>query len=247
MKRLVWILVFLPWGLWAQEKDSAEVIVDHYLKLLNYESLPQDSTLVLETTITFHGSTDSFSLRRWFAPPTMMRVEVWHGDTLINGYCSNGSGRHREYTKRMGWWNDVPHSDFHKKIDTYEFRGPLYNWQLHNIKLTYQGVVTTKGQQLQVVRAEQKDDYTRFYFFEKQSGLLVLMQEKDEIPAESFSEKALKQLRVKPIEYKFIHEYLPIGTSLIPSQESYMRDGLLTIMETRTHFVSRDNLIFNQD
>ena len=240
-------LFLLSLGLWAQSQDSAAVVVGRYLKILNYEALPQDSTLVLETTITFHGSNDTFSLRRWFTPPAMMRVEVWHRDTLTDGYCTNGSDRHRGFQRHMGWWNDIPHSDFHHKIDAYEFRGPLYNWEQRGVKLTYQGIATAKGQRLQVVRAELEGSYARYYFFEEQSGLLVLVQEKDEDNAEGEAQIIKKLLRVKPIDYKVYHEYLPLGTSLVPLQESYMRDGVLTIMETTARFVPRNNMIFNQD
>ena len=247
MKRLAILLVLLPLGLRAQTQDSAEVIVGRYLKMLNYEALPQDSTLVMESTVTFPGSTDTFLMRRWYAPPTMMRVEVWHKNKLTEGYCTNGGSRHREYMQRMGWWSDVDHTVFHQKIDAFDFRGQLYNWQLRGVRLSYQGVATTKGQRLQVVRAEQDDIYTRYYMFEEQSGLLVLMQEKDELVIKDFTQKALRQFRVSPMEYEVFHEYLPAGASLVPSQMSYMRDGMLTIVETTVRFEPRDNLIFNQD
>lgn len=247
MKRLAILLVLLPLGLRAQTPDSAEVIVGRYLKMLNYEALPQDSTLVMESTVTFPGSTDTFLMRRWYAPPTMMRVEVWRNNKLTEGYCTNGSTRHREYMRRMGWWDDVDHRLFHQKIDGFDFRGQLYNWQLRGVRLSYKGVVTAKGQRLQVVRAEQDDVYARYYMFEEQSGLLVLVQEKNEQEGQDVSQKALMQLRVSPMEYEVIHEYLPAGASLVPSQMSYMRDGLLTVVETKVHFVPRDNMIFNQD
>lgn len=247
MKRLVILLVLLPLGLRAQTKDSAELIVERYLKMLNFEALPQDSTLVMESTITFHGSTDTFTMRRWYAPPTMMRVEVWHDDQLSEGYCTNGSSRHREYMRRMKWWDDVDHSVFHQKIDAFDFRGQLYNWQVRGVKLSYRGEVNYKGQQLQVVRAEQADVYTRYYMFEKRSGLLVIVQEKDEREKNDAIQVALAQLKVSPMEYEVIHEYLPAGMSLVPSQVSYMRDDLLTIMQTTLHFEPRNNLLFNQD
>ena len=245
MKRLLLLFALLPLALQAQ--DSAEVIVNRYLHLLNYEELPQDSTLVLETTITFHGSNDTFTLRRWFTPPTMMRVEVWRGNQQTDCYCTNGGDRHREYISRAGWWRDMDHSLFHEKIAAYDFRGPLYNWQLFGTRLTYKGVVMAKGQRLLVVSAEQRNNYTRYFFFDEQSGLLVLMQEKDETPVNNMNDQVLRQVHTQPIEYKVVHEYLPMGKSLIASQESFMRDGLLTIMETKAHFIPRDNLIFNQD
>lgn len=244
MKRLIALLIMAS-PLWVAAQDTAEAVVDRYLALLNYAALPDDSTLVMETTVTFHGSTDTFTLRRWFAPPTMMRVEVWHGDTLTTGFCTNGGSRHREYSRRQGWWFDAAHSSFHQKMDAYDFRGALYDWRLHGIELDYRGIVTLKGERLHVVRARQENNYTRYYFFEERSGLLVLMQEKNEDAADN--EKLKQMLRVPPIEYKAYHEYKPVGGSLVPSEESFMRDGILDIMHTTMHFEARNNLIFNQD
>ena len=247
MKKLVFLLALLPLGLWAQEKDSAEAIVGRYLKLLNYEGLPQDSMLVMETTVSFHNSVDTFIMRRWYATPTMMRVEIWKDNKLSEGFCTNGGNRHREYISRMRWWNDMHHTAFHEKIDGYDYRGQLFNWRLRGVKLSYRGIVMAKGQRLQVVRAEQENAYTRYYMFDEQSGLLVLLQEKDEQIIDDASQLALKQLKAGPMEYEFFHEYLPVGNILIPSQVSYMRDGILTIMETKAHLAPRENLIFNQD
>lgn len=243
-KTLLMLLLLLPPLLRAQ--DSAEVIVERYLRMLNYEALPQDSLLELQTTITFHNSADTFIMKRWYAAPTMMRVEVWHGDTLTTGLCTNGSSRHREYSRSLGWWNNIDHQRFHTKISSYDFRGPLYDWRLHGIRLQYMGTTEVKGQQLLVVRGEQKDNYTRYFMFEKERGLLVLMQEKDEATANS-SQSIIQSLMIRPIDYKVVHEYLPQGESLIMSQESFMRDGLLTIMETRGRFLPRNDMIFNQD
>ena len=247
MKRLALILALLPLGLQAQTADSAEAVVERYLTLMNYDALPQDSMLVLETTVTFHGSRDTVSLRRWYAAPTMERVEVWHGDTLVNGLCTNGSSRYREYRRRMDWWEDVPHDLLLDKMNDYDFRGPLYRWRQHEIKFTYQGITTAKGQRLNTVHAEQPGHYTRQYFFEEHSGLLVVIREEDDTTALDETQQILKQFRVKPIDYKIVHEYLPVGEMLVPTQESYMRDGLLTIMETKASLVPRDNIIFNQD
>lgn len=242
-KTLLTLALLLP--LAAAAQDTAETVVERYLRLLNYEALPTDSTLVMETTITFYGTADTFIMRRFYAAPTMMRVEVWHGDTLTTGFCTNGGNRHREYIRFNGWWNDIDHITFHNKINYYDFHGPLYRWQERGINLTYMGSVTAKGEQLQVVRAEQQGYYTRYYMFEQQSGLLVIVQERDMDTTKK--EDPLKALRISPIEYEVIHEYMPVGESLIPSEISYMRDGLLTIMRTQVHLEPRDNLLFNKD
>ena len=49
------------------------------------------------------------------------------------------------------------------------------------------------------------------------------------------------------IDWKFIHEYQQVGRSLLPKQESFMRQGKLTVMETEAYFEPAKTLIFNQD
>lgn len=227
----------------AAAQDTAEAVVERYLRLLNYEALPQDSMLVLETTITYHGQPDTFAMKRYYQHGGMMRVEVRLHGQLTNGLCTNGGSRHRIMSPSLGWWSDAEHVDFHTRMQGYDFRGPLYGWRATGTQLSYNGTTTLNGETLQVVRAEQKGHYVRYYMFEEQSGLLVVVLEKDELPAG----EQKPMFSVKPIDFKSIHEYLPVGESLIPSQESFMRDGQLTIMETKAHFEPRNDMLFNRD
>lgn len=240
-KTLLLCLLALPFALHAQ--DTAEMVVNRYLQLLNYEALPKDSMLVMETTITYSNSIDTFVMRRYYQPEGMMRVEVWQGDTLTTGMCTNGSSRHRVYYSSLGWWEDKPHVDFHKQMQQYDFRGILYGWHGFGIKLTYLGMATVDKYKMHAVRSEQMNHYNRTYFFDPNNGLLVLVTETDEMPEGSRRMPFFEP----PIDFKFTHEYLPIGQSLLPSVESYQRNGELIVMRTTAHFEPRNNLLFNQD
>ncbi len=239
--KIALLLLLIP--MWIQAQDSAQMVVNRYLELLNYEALPKDSMLVMETTITFRESLDTFTMHRYFQSPGMMRVEVWYGDSLTEAFCTNGSTRHRIYSPSQEWWDDYPHEEFHSRIQPYDFRGPLYAWKGFDIKLTWLGMSNVDGHRLQTVKTEQKDHYNRIYFFDPQSGLLVLIMEEDAMPEGSYK----SPLAEPPIDFKFIHEYMPVGASLIPSQESYRRKGDLTIMQTVFSLKPRNDLLFNQD
>jgi hypothetical protein len=243
-KRLLIPFIILLFPPVAGAQDTAEAIVGRYLRMLNYQALPKDSTLVVETTISFFGSSDTLRMRRCYAPEGMMRVELWQGDSLTTGYCTNGTTRFRKYMPYMQWWDNVSDSLLERDMLPYDFRGPLYNWREQGITLDYRGQSSFKGQQLQVVRARQKDHYTRLYMFEEQSGLLVVILEEDDLPVD---DRPYHRGRISPIQYKVLHEYLPVGESLVPSQESFMRDNKLTVMKSTAHFVPRDPLLFNQD
>ena len=235
------LLVLLP--LTAQAQDTAEAIVARYLRLLNIEGLPADSMLVMTTTISFHNSTDTFTMTRRYQAGEMMRVDIYKGDSLMTGLCTNGRDRYREFVHMVGWWVDQSPETFERDMQAYDFRGPLHHWRERGITLAYEGVTTYKGQRMQVVKSVQEKHFNRHYLFEEGSGLLVAVLEDNEVP----DKRREFPLRGHPIDYKITHEYLPVGASLLPTQESFMRNEVLTVMESTVHFEPRNVLLFNQD
>ena len=235
------LLALLPLGALGQ-KDTAAAIVDRYITLLGHDRLSQDSVLAMVTTITSPGSQDTFVMKRWFMPPRMMRVEVWHGKELQTGLCTNGKDRYRIFFPEKGYWEDRPDYAFYEKIENYDFRGPLYNWRAHGLTLTYKGVTKAKGVELQTVIVEGPGMYTRHYMFEP-SGLLSVIIETDEIDTVEYGRSDEPHT-----EWKIEHEYMELGTaSLLPKEESFMRGGVLTVLRTEAWFEPRQTLLFNKD
>lgn len=242
MKHLLLCLLLLaPCA--ARAQDSAAIVVGRYLRLLNAEALPSDSLLIIETTITYRDSRDTHFMRRYYQAPAMMRVEVWQADTLTAGLCTNGTSRFRQYNMLQGWWNDLSEEEFSLALQAYDPRSPLFNYAARGITLSYTGIILIEGHPFHVVRAEQRDHYNRSYFFDRDSGLLTLITESYDMPAGSH--RPMQSL--PPIEYKFIHQYQPLGESLIPSEESFRREGVLHILNSTLHLAPRNNLLFNQD
>lgn len=245
-KMLLILLVWLPLTVTGQNQpatgeDTATAVVDRYLQLLNIEALPQDSMLVMETTITFYNSKDTIWMRRWYSAPERFRVEVWNGGKLETSFLSNGKDRFRRYMPRFDSWESFSQSDFYDKLMGYDFRGPLYHWREKGATLTWNGTTTLKGQPLNVVKVSCPAMFERYYMFEPESGLLTLIFETDKL-YESYS--APQQGH---IDWKSIHEYQPLSKSLLPSLESFMREGTLTIMSTQIHLEPLDTDIFEKD
>ena len=84
--------------------------------------------------------------------------------------------------------------------------------------------------------------FNRIYFFEE-SGLLSLIVESDEM-ADSANYKYSTKSH---IQWKMVHEYQYAGRLLLPRQESFLRQGTLTILTTEARTEPRRNIIFNQD
>lgn len=240
---LVLVLGFQALGQNHQDllDDSAQTVVDRYLDILNIEGLPDDSLLVIETTITFYGEKDTIRMLRWYAAPEKMRVEVWNQGKLETGLVSNGKDRWRRYLPAYESWESISQAEYYRKIQGYDFRGPLYNWRAKGATLTWNGTTTLKGEPLQVVKVRCPWMYERYYMFEPGSGLLTLIFETDN------HEDNNPVHREGHIEWKSIHEYQPLEKGLMPSLESFMRDGVLTIMSSTTHFEKLDYQLFEHD
>ena len=225
----------------GQTVDTAARIVDRYLELMGNDRWPADSLLVMETKITTTGLADTIVMRRWYAPPQMVRVEVWNGKKMETAMCSNGKDRYRRYNPSLGYWVDVTSLLFFNLFSGYDFRGPLYNWRVQGGELTYKGPASVMGMEgLQAVQVAMPDMYTRYYFFEP-TGLLSLIVETAEL------DSTYADVAGSHIEWKFIHEYQRVCNSLIPKQESFMREGRLTVLETTAHMERLDTLVFNKD
>ncbi len=239
---LIALLLMLPMASRGQE-DTAARIVDLYQDILGAERLPQDSMLTMVTTITSPGSQDTFIMKRWYIAPRMMRVEVWLNDTLQTGLCTNGKDRYRIFDPKKGYWEEKKDYFFYEKIDGYDFRGPLHNWRAKGLTAKYKGITRAKGDhELQTVTVEGPGIYTRHYMFEP-TGLLSVIIETDELDTTEYHSNGEPHT-----EWKIIHEYMPIGpSSLLPKEESFLRGGLLTIMQTEAWLEPKKTLLFNKD
>lgn len=245
-KTIIALLAVLPMAAAGQgvetNADTAARIVDRYVGMLNYGALPSDSVLTMRTVVTVGDQGDTFVMLRWFVPPQMMRLEVWKGKRLHAALCTNGKDRYRQYKPDLGYWVTVEKVGFYERLVGYDFRGPLYNWRAHGASLKYKGLTTAMGgHRLETVEVEAPGQYKRYYFFEP-TGLLSVIVETDEIDVDEYKKSDLTR-----IEWKCFHEYLQIGESLLPKQESFLRQGMLTVEETEAHFEPFDALLFNID
>lgn len=244
---IVALMALMPLGLTAQNhrdllSDSAMHVVDRYVQMLDIDNLPKDSLLVMETAITTSLNTkDTIWMRRWYAPGERHRIEVWNNKKLEYGLLSNGKDRFRIYRTAYETWESISIEELNHKLMGYDFRGPLYHWEEKGAQLSWNGTTELKGQPLQVVKIECPNMYTRYYMFEPESGLLTLIFETDVM----FD--GTKDIHAGHIEWKSFHEYQPLTVGLLPSLESFMRNGELTIMRTSFHFEALEPDFFEHE
>ncbi len=249
---IAFLLVLTTTSAWAQSTpkagkdqaiDSAQWVVDRYQRLMNIDGLYHDSILYMESIIYYTSSpTDTAILKRWFLPPNRFRSELWHGDTLLEGAYTDGKHRFREINiKNVKEWTRVAESRYYNLVRIYEFRGPLYNWQANGAELTYQGVWNFQGNDVYRIYMEAPERYNTYLLFEKEGGLLFLEQQTNKHSA--YSNHQAKE----HASLHGIHEYYPIGRTLLPSVESFQMEDDMMLYYTTYRYLPVDMKIFTED
>lgn len=248
MKKIAIVLIMaLGLNAAAQQKpetaDSAEAIVDRYMEMMEPASNRTDSILYMETYIYFRSTPhDTAIMKRWFLPPNRFRYELWFGDTLREGAYSDGKKVFREYQWDMlDGWTRVAESRYYVIVPGYDFRGPLYNWRANGSEMKYLGIWNFQGNKVYRVLMETPDKYNRYLLFEKESGLLFMIQETNEHSEYS------RHIAYKHPDWHAYHEYQPVGAALLPSIESYQVDNDILFHFTRYSYIPLNMKIFTED
>lgn len=249
MKRFILaaVLVVSCLGVSAQNKasavDTAQRIVERYLRLMNFDGVKRDSILYIETIAYKRSSPgDTAVLKRWFLYPNCFRAELWHGDTLLEGAYTDGKEIYREY--RLGvldGWTRVAQSRYYVLEPGYDFRGSLYHWKADAAELTYKGEWDYNGQKVHRVYVDTPMRYCRNYLFEKESGMLFLIEETNK-----HSEYTDHAAYDHPDWHAF-SEYQPLGGVLLPSVEVYQMKGDLVFHFSTGRYIPKDMNIFRKN
>lgn len=238
-------LLLLPLTVIAQEyqpistttnSDTAKALVDRFLKAMNYEALPTDSMLYIESFIfDFNDRSDTLVMKRWFQPPHNHRVELWSHGKIEVGYLTDGTSNARRYDTIKHRWQKIDLADYYDKGAAYDFHSPLYNWRTNGTELQYLGEWEIHGVKVYKVHAETPGMFIRDYLFEKENGLLFFVIEHSEI----FGGETDPYHR--NVDWRAFTDYIHIGSMLLPYTESYKRNGHTTVINHRYAFLKKDH------
>lgn len=229
---------------WAQSspQDSASKIVDHYVSLVNHKSIRSDSILFIETAIVNDSHTeDTLIMRRWFLPPNNNRVEFWQNGKRQTCYHSNGEKIYRKYDTIANAWTSEAADSYYMECSNYDYHGPLYDWRNNGNELFFRGESDFEGTPIYVVHVEGPSHYDRNYFFEKSTGLLFFVQEFPTIEGKPMTAHGSQ------VDWRAFHEFTPFGNSILPTQESYQHQGIITVMKHTYKYLAPDKTIFEKD
>lgn len=194
--------------------DSAQIVIDRYLGLLNFDEMKTDSMLYIETIIVGRNHpNDTTVMKRWFVAPNQYRVEIWMRNALGYGLVTDGRNVFRKYNFKKEYWENISASDYYDDAPAYDFHGPLYRWKTDGGNVEYQGEWNYNGHPAYRIFVQSPIRYDRNYLFEKESGLLFLVHE--------FSTHAETMTEGPHVDWRAVHEYQPFGRCLFPSVESY--------------------------
>lgn len=241
------LLACLGCGVKAQNHeytvDSAELVVKQFLKMQDFNKLSKDSILYMETYIYYKSNPkDTAVLKRWYMKPNRFRAELWLRDSLIEGCYTDGKEIHRQLnpTMKMGWV-DVTPEFYYKDENQYDIRGALHNWKADGATLKYTGIWDFNGHPVYRVLVETPNRYNRYYLFEKESGMLFLIQETDER-----SEYSSHEVYSHP-DWHAYHEYQPVGPLLLPSVESYQVGNDMVYYFSHFKIIAADMKVFQKN
>lgn len=223
--------------------DSAEMVVSRFLKMQDINKLSKDSIIYMETYIYYRSKPqDTAVLKRWYMKPNLFRAELWLGDSLVEGCYTDGKRIHRELkpSMKMGWVDVTPEL-YYTDAEQYDVRGTLHSWRANGSELEYSGIWDFNGHPVYRILVKTPEKYNQYYLFEKESGMLFLIQETDER-----SEFSSHKVYAHPDWHAF-HEYLPVGPLLLPTIESYQVDDDMMYAYTKYRMIRADMTVFQEN
>lgn len=223
----------------ATNSDTAKAIVDNFLRALNYEALPADSMLYIESSIfDFNDRSDTLVMKRWFMPPHNHRVEIWEHGNIQLGYLTNGTDNARRYDTVKHRWQKIDLATYYDNGFAYDFHSPLYSWRTNGTELHYLGKWELHGVKVYKVHAETPSMYARDYLFDIDNGLLFFVIEYSTV----FGGEEDPYHR--NVDWRAFTDYIHIGKSLLPYTESYKQNGHVTVINHRYAFLKKDRKKF---
>ena len=225
------------------DTSRAIAIVDRYVNMVDFSLYRTDSVLRVTThVIDLAHPNDTMTIYRWYMAPRYNRVEIWQKGIIIDGYYSDGIALFRKFhTNRREWANLAPDSYFTSTLYL-DIRGALYDWRTKGEEVFYAGEFNFKGKPLDRVFAVTPNTFDRYYYFEKETGLLGLVTEDEHI-----SEDNKKMMAAERVEWRAWHEFVPLKGHYLPSEESYQAGNNIVTMHHSYTYEAPNKKLFTED
>ncbi|MBO4600204.1 MAG: hypothetical protein J5641_05650 [Bacteroidales bacterium] len=225
------------------DTTRAIAIIDRYVKMVDFSLYRTDSVLAVTSQIIDRDHpNDTMTIYRWYMAPRYNRIEIWQNGRMENGYYSDGIKLFRSFhQQRREWANLTPESYFYVSMPL-DIRGALYNWRGKGAEVYYAGEFNFKGKALDRVFVTSPSSFDRYYYFEKESGLLGLVTEDEHMYGD-----AKKTMDYTPVDWRAWHEFVPLRGNYLPSEESYQVGQQVVTIHNSYRYEAPQTKLFTED
>lgn len=229
-----------------QSVDSTTAIrvIDNYLSLIDFNDILKDSMLCAVSHIIDRSHPkDTMTVYHWYMKGRRLRIEMWQEGQLSEGYYSDGKSLFRIFRSGVREWADVQQDQFYDYTMPHDIRGALYDWRSKGAEPRYAGTATFEGHDVHRVFVTSPGIFDRYYYFEKNSGLLFMLTEEDRVYGDA---KRFKN--AQRVDWRAWHEFTPLNGVLFPSIESYQYNNSQVVLIFRQyHFEPIQETLFTED
>lgn len=229
----------------AAPADTARAIkiIDSYLSRLDFGKKPGDSILyVVSKVVEYSHQDDTMYIYRWYQNPRNIRIEIWSGGQIVDGYLSDATSIFRKFNTKYREWADVTPNSFFDITLPFDIRGALYDWRNKGSEVSYVGEYNFEGHPVDRIFVATPRNFDRYYYFEKESGLLCFVTEEEHMYGDA---KATKN--AQRVDWRAWNEFTPFRGFLMPTVESYQAEGILVMMSHTYKYLAPNSDVFTEN
>lgn len=227
----------------AVDTARAARIIDNYISMLNFSTKKDDSVLyVVSKIVDLDHPNDTMFIYRWYQNPRKIRIEIWSGGKIIDGYIGDGISVHRKFHTNYREWMDLTPESFFETTLPFDIRGALYQWREKGAEISYAGEFTFEGHPVDRVYVTCPSTFDRYYYFEKHSGLLFFVTEEEHMFGDG-----KPNLNAHRLDWRAWSEFIPVSGNLLPSIESYQENDATVVMYHSYKYIPPQTDIFSEN
>lgn len=192
-------------------------IVNRYLSMIDFQRERTDSILYIKSSVVDRSHpNDTMWIHRWYKSPRCIRFVVEQNGSMNDGYYSDGKDHFKKFREVRRVWAQMTPETFWNHSHTLDIRGPLHEWRSRGAEIHYAGEYQYNGHTVDRVYVTCPIIFDRFYFFERNTGLLFMVTEHNH----TFADGELSG-EAHPLDWRAWGEFVPVHQFMLPKTESY--------------------------